>query len=137
MIGISTKTLYAVAALHELGNAPEGEVLKIKEIAKRASIPQNFLEQILLELKKQGMLLSIKGAHGGYKLAKPLKEIGLIDVVKTLESETFGEINIGENAALRLFWQDVKESVEKAFSVPLSELKEYQLKAAQALNYSI
>ena len=65
MIGISSKTIYAVAALQELGSIPDKEVLKIKEIAANASIPQNFLEQILLELKKQGLLTSIKGAHGG------------------------------------------------------------------------
>ncbi|MCB4762281.1 MAG: Rrf2 family transcriptional regulator, partial [Sulfurovum sp.] len=59
MIGISTKTIYAVAALRELENASGNDVLKIKEIAARASIPQNFLEQILLELRKQGILLSI------------------------------------------------------------------------------
>ena len=57
MTGISTKTIYAVAALHELSSIPEDEVMKIKEIAARASVPQNFLEQILLELKKQGILL--------------------------------------------------------------------------------
>ena len=55
MIGISSKTIYAIAALQELGSIQEDEVLKIKEIAANASIPQNFLEQILLELKKQGL----------------------------------------------------------------------------------
>ena len=137
MIGISTKTVYAVAALHELGLAQEGEVLKIKEIAKRASVPQNFLEQILLELKKQGMLLSIKGAHGGYKLAKPLKDIMLADVVAVLESDVFSDVCRTDNPALKLFWDDVKKSVEQAFNIPLSELKHYQLKANHALNYSI
>ena len=51
MIGISSKTIYAIAALQELDLIPDNEVLKIKEIAANASIPQNFLEQILLELK--------------------------------------------------------------------------------------
>jgi Rrf2 family protein len=137
MIGISTKTVYAVAALHELGAVPEGEVLKIKEIAKRASIPQNFLEQILLELKKQGMLISVKGAHGGYKLAKPLKEILLKDVIEILESDVFMDICKTDNPALKLFWEDARKRVEASLSIPLSELKEYQLKAAKALNYSI
>jgi Rrf2 family protein len=137
MIGISTKTVYAVAALHELGAVPEGEVLKIKEIAKRASIPQNFLEQILLELKKQGMLISVKGAHGGYKLAKPLKEIRLKDVIEILESDVFMDICKTDNPALKLFWEDARKRVEASLSIPLSELKEYQLKAAKALNYSI
>lgn len=56
MLGISSKTVYAIAALKELGRVPEDEVLKIKEIAANANIPQNFLEQILLELKNKAYL---------------------------------------------------------------------------------
>ena len=137
MIGISSKTIYAVAALQELGSIPENEVLKIKEIAANASIPQNFLEQILLELKKQGILTSIKGAHGGYKLAKDLKDITLKDVLLILESDIFSDNCKTDNAALKLFWEDLKENVSALFEIPLSELKNYQLKANQTLNYSI
>ncbi|MCW8820919.1 MAG: Rrf2 family transcriptional regulator [Sulfurovum sp.] len=137
MIGISNKTIYAIAALQELGSIPEKEVLKIKEIAANASIPQNFLEQILLELKKQGILTSIKGAYGGYKLAKDLKDITLKDVVLILESDIFSDSCKTDNAALKLFWEDLKQNVSSLFEIPLSELKNYQLKADQTLNYSI
>ena len=137
MIGISSKTIYAVAALQELGSIPDNEVLKIKEIAANASIPQNFLEQILLELKKQGILTSIKGAHGGYKLAKDLKDITLKDVLLILESDIFSDNCKTDNAALKLFWEDLKQQVSSLFEIPLSELKNYQLKANQTLNYSI
>ena len=137
MIGISSKTIYAVAALQELGSIPENEVLKIKEIAANASIPQNFLEQILLELKKQGLLMSIKGAHGGYKLARSLKDITLKDVVVILESEIFSDNYQTDNQALKLFWDDIKSKVSEVFEIPLSELSNYQLKADQTLNYSI
>lgn len=137
MIGISTKTIYAIAALQELGSIPENEVLKIKEIAANASIPQNFLEQILLELKKQGLLISIKGAHGGYKLARSLKDITLKDVVLILESDIFSDNYQTENQALKFFWDDIKQKVSTVFEIPLSELENYQLKADQTLNYSI
>lgn len=137
MIGISTKTIYAVAALQELGAIPENEVLKIKEIAANASIPQNFLEQILLELKKQGLLMSIKGAHGGYKLARSLKDITLKDVVVILESDIFSDNYQTDNQGLKFFWDDIKQKVAEVFEVPLSELENYQLKADQTLNYSI
>ena len=137
MIGISSKTIYAIAALHELGSIPENEVLKIKEIAANASIPQNFLEQILLELKKQGILTSIKGAHGGYKLAKELKDITLKDVLMILESDIFSDNCKTDNAALKLFWSELRDNVTTLFEIPLSELKNYQLKADQALNFSI
>ncbi len=137
MIGISTKTVYAVAALHELGAMHENEVLKIKEIALRASIPQSFLEQILLELKKQGVLTSIKGAHGGYKLAKDLKDITLREVISILETDAFSDICRTENMALKLFWEDIQKELMDVFEMPLSELKNYQMKANYALNYSI
>ena len=137
MIGISSKTIYAIAALQEFDSIPDNEVLKIKEIAANASIPQNFLEQILLELKKQGILTSIKGAHGGYKLAKDLKDITLKDVLLILESDIFSDNCKTDNPALKLFWEDLKENVSSLFEIPLSELKNYQLKANQTLNYSI
>ena len=137
MLGISNKTIYAIAALQELSHIQADEVLKIKEIAAQAHIPQNFLEQILLELKKQGLLLSTKGAHGGYKLAKDLKDISLKDVVIILESDIFSDECKTENAGLKLFWQAFLENAMKSFEVSLSELSDYQLKATQTLNYSI
>lgn len=137
MIGISTKTIYAVAALHELGTIQTGGVLKIKEIAARAATPQSFLEQILLELKKQGVLTSVKGAHGGYKLAKELKDITLREIVLILETDAFSDLCRTNNAVLKLFWEDIKKKVSEVFDVPLSELKNYQMKANKTLNYSI
>ncbi|MCB4751046.1 MAG: Rrf2 family transcriptional regulator [Sulfurovum sp.] len=137
MIGISTKTIYAVAALRELENASGNDVLKIKEIAARASIPQNFLEQILLELRKQGILLSIKGAHGGYKLAKNLKDITLKDIVMILEVDAFGDICRTGNMVLKLFWEDIQKGIEEVFCIPLSELNHYEMRANETFNYSI
>ena len=137
MIGISSKTVYAVAALHELSSVQNDALLKIKEIASNASIPQNFLEQILLELKKKGILTSTKGAYGGYRLAKNLKDITLKDVVLILESESFSDACKTDNPTLKLFWNDLKDNVQSAFDIPLSELKNYQQKVNTTLNYSI
>jgi Rrf2 family protein len=137
MIGISSKTIYAIAALQELGAVQDKKVLKIKEIASKASIPQNFLEQILLELKKQGLLLSIKGANGGYKLAKDLKDITLKDIVLILESDIFSDVDQKDNPALQLFWDDMRQKVSTVFEIPLCELENYQNKVNNTLNYSI
>lgn len=137
MIGLSSKTIYAVSALQILGNVPENEVIKIKAIASTASIPQNFLEQILLLLKKQGLLSSVKGAKGGYKLAKTLDKITLKEVVEILESDIFADIYPLPNPALTLFWADFKAEVTKTFEIPLSELKSYELQANDTFNYSI
>ena len=137
MIGISNKTIYAISALQELSSVSDNELLKIKDIASNASIPRNFLEQILLSLKKQGFLTSIKGANGGYKLAKNLKDITLKDVVLTLESDVFSSIYNPQNQSLNLFWADFNNRANELFDIPLSELQNYQIKANQTLNYSI
>ncbi|RLA67838.1 MAG: Rrf2 family transcriptional regulator [Epsilonproteobacteria bacterium] len=137
MIGISSKTIYAVAALQELSKFPDNEVRKIKDIASSANIPQNFLEQILLELKKQGILSSVKGANGGYKLVKNLQDISLKDILLILESDILSINHETENIGLNLFWEDLREKVSEIFEIPLSELRNYQLQATQTLNFSI
>lgn len=137
MTGISTKTIYAIAALYELGSVKGDEVLKIKEIASRADVPQNFLEQILLELRKKGILISIKGARGGYKLAKELKDITFKEIVTILESDALSEVCKTDNPALQLFWGDIRKGISDVFDVPLSELEKYQQKVDQTLNYMI
>lgn len=80
---LSKKTKYALNALvllakHHGSPAP----LRIHEIAMAEQIPQKFLETILLDLKKQGVLGSKLGANGGYYLAKPPKEIMLSSVIR-------------------------------------------------------
>ncbi len=137
MIGITSKTTYAVAALYQLGSCEQGKTLKIKDIASSANIPQKFLEQILLELKKKGLLSSIKGAHGGYKLAKPLENIKLKDIVSILENDTFSDMCKTNNGVLKLFWSDIQASFNRVFDVPLSEFEKYEEKINQTLNFSI
>jgi len=82
---ISKKTRYAILAMtrlaKEYGNGP----ILISDIAKGENIPQRFLENILLELKKQGILGSKLGKSGGYYLLKPPDEVSLLDVVRHFE----------------------------------------------------
>jgi Rrf2 family protein len=137
MIGISNKTIYAVAALYQLSLIETTERLKIKEIAQRANVPQKFLEQILLELKKSNLLHSIKGAKGGYSLAKPLSEITLAEVISILENNAFTDICRTNNPLLQLFWQEKQEALKELFNTPLSELKGYQKRITQNFNYII
>ncbi|MBU1668662.1 Rrf2 family transcriptional regulator [bacterium] len=137
MLGISNKSIYGMAAIHQLGLLKEEERLKIKEIAQLANAPQKFLEQILLELKKGGVLGSTKGANGGYTLAKPLQDIRLIEVISILENNTFDEVCKTDNEALKLFWKDKQQALLNVLDTPLSELKAYQERANQNFNYII
>lgn len=137
MLGLSSKTAYAVAALFELDQKSPEQATKIKEIAAAANIPQNFLEQILLALKKAGVLTSTKGAYGGYKLSKPLTDITLAEIIGILEDGYFDESCKTDNDALKLFWNDIRKHALEAFDIPLSELRRYRNQVNQTLDYTI
>ena len=137
MLGLSTETLYAVAALNALALQNSDKVIKIKEIASLANIPQNFLEQILLSLKKSGILISIKGAHGGYKLARSLDDVMLAEIVEILEDGYFHTACKSEDPALELFWEDLGEKIYQNFDISLSTLTDYHRKIDKILDFSI
>jgi len=82
---ISKKTKYAINALVYLAKRTDEGPILISEIAEAEHIPQKFLEAILLDLKKAGILASKKGKGGGYYLLKPTFEINIADVMRLLE----------------------------------------------------
>ena len=137
MIGISNKTIYAIMALEELSTLQSDEVMAIKDIAKNASIPKSFLEQILLSLRQNSILTSIKGAKGGYRLNRELKDISLKEIVMILERDIFSPIQNPSNQALNLFWSDLNNQISKSFDIPLSKIDNYKQQLIETLNYSI
>lgn len=82
---ITKKTKYALKALGYLAEHVTGEPILISELAKAEDIPRKFLEAILVELRKGGVLQSRIGKGGGYMLAAPPAEISLARVVTILE----------------------------------------------------
>lgn len=79
---LSKKTKYALHALTYLAKKEDREPTLIVEIAERANIPRKFLEAILLDLKKQGILTSRMGKGGGYLLRMEPKDIRLSTVIR-------------------------------------------------------
>jgi Rrf2 family protein len=82
---ISNKAKYAFRALLAVAAAPEGEALTSAEIARRYSIPHKFLEQILLDLKKAGILDSRRGKSGGYVMLRPADTVSFGEVLRIFE----------------------------------------------------
>ena len=82
---LNKKTQYAFQALMYLAeHKNEGPVL-IADIAKEKKIPLKFLENILLEMRKDGILESKKGKGGGYYLNKPPEKIRLADIIRKID----------------------------------------------------
>ena len=81
---VSAKVDYALRAALELAAAGDGP-LKGERIAQAQDIPLKFLENILLELRHHGLVLSQRGAEGGYWLPRPAEEITLAEVIRAVE----------------------------------------------------
>jgi len=82
---ISAKADYAVRAVVELAAADGEKPVKAERIATAQGIPLNFLENILGELRHAGIVRSHRGAEGGFRLAKPAREIAVADVIRAVE----------------------------------------------------
>jgi Rrf2 family protein len=132
---ITAKGEYATqAVLHLAMQYPE--VVAIHDIAERHHIPLKYLEQILLELKRGGVLDSRRGVHGGYTLARTPAEISVGEVLRLMDgafaesSCTHAETRLGSKCAegptcgLKQVWEDVQQSVEKIlFATSFEEVK--------------
>ena len=82
---LSQKARYALKALFALAARPSGETVMIAEIAAEARVPRKFLEQILLELKKRGIVHSHRGKHGGYALGRSADKISFAEVIRVID----------------------------------------------------
>lgn len=82
---LSKKTKYGLKAMAYLARQPEGNPILISEISQEETIPQKFLEGILLDLKKNGLLASKKGKGGGYYLMKPASQISVASIIRVLD----------------------------------------------------
>ena len=84
---LTQKSKYAVRALVEIAVSGHEGPLGVAEIARLQRIPERFLEQILCQLRREGLLESRRGAHGGYRFATPIEEVTVLDVVEILDGE--------------------------------------------------
>jgi len=118
---LSTKGEYASRAMLELSlHFPKG-LLHIRDISSAQDIPERFLEQILLLLKRAGCLRSKKGPNGGYYLAKPPSEITVAEVIRIMDgplapidcvSVTAHEVCPREDyCGLRWLWKEVRDCI--------------------------
>src|SRR5215467_6788637 len=82
---ISQKGLYALQALMMLARNYQQGAIKIRDIAYEESLPEKFLELILLELKNARIVESVRGANGGYQLRRSPSDIHLSDIIRLID----------------------------------------------------
>jgi Rrf2 family cysteine metabolism transcriptional repressor len=82
---ISTRGSYAMEAVLAMAILPPDQPVSIREISERTQISDNYLEQIFTLLRTNGIIVSVRGAYGGYLLAKPAEKITVGDVLRATE----------------------------------------------------
>jgi len=134
-VRVSAKGEYAIKALLDLALHDRAGLQPIQEIAARQAIPQRYLEQVLLQLKRAGLLESRRGSAGGYRLSRPTDEVTVGAVLRAVEgspsresaarhhphrdrsgdlSELWGEIDLAVSAVVdRVTLEDLRRRAEE------------------------
>ena len=86
---LTTKGRYAVRALYCLSTYQTDRPTPLSEVAKRQNISLNFLEQLFVHLRKNGIVTSVRGPRGGYKLSKPPEKITIGEILRAVGESTF------------------------------------------------
>lgn len=144
----STKAEYGVRLMVELGRRAgesppdEAEPVSLGSVAEAETLPLSYLEHLVAKLREEKLVSSVRGAHGGYRLARPAAEITMLEVVEALEGpiapmECFhpdreGRVlcsheSDGDRAcATKLLWTRVQGGVNRALAgTTLAELVEF------------
>ncbi len=85
MFKLNKQVDYALQFLIKLNSLKEGELLSLRSFSQESTISFLFLQKIVKQLKDAGIVFSVRGAHGGYKLEKELSAITLMDVIEAIE----------------------------------------------------
>jgi len=82
---ITRQTEYAIKTLIELAGVPYGELISSKKISGRHEIPEEFLHKTVQLLSRAGLVVTQRGVQGGVRLARPLEDITIADVIEAME----------------------------------------------------
>ncbi len=131
---ITTQAEYGlICALHLARRIDDGPVTG-REIAGRERLPADYVEQIMLKLRRAGIVQSTRGAHGGYRLARPAEDITVKDVMSASEHSTFDvhcrthpveeeRCSSSHDCSIRPVWMLLQRRIDEVLgSVHLSDL---------------
>lgn len=136
---LSTKGRYGLRAMLDLALSSTEDAVALSGVAERQSISISYLEQLIAKLKKAGLVNSIRGAQGGYVLAKPANEISVGDILRALEGDLSpvdcAEVMGGESTCsgadlcvTKYVWKRISDSINSAVDeIMLSELVDESL----------
>jgi Rrf2 family protein len=131
---ITTWAEYGVICALHLAKRSELGPVNGREIARQERLPADYVEQILLRLRRAGVITSTRGARGGYVLARPATEISIRDVIHASELETFNlhcvshpveeeRCSASHNCSIRPVWVMLQQKIDDVLQgVTLADL---------------
>lgn len=134
-MNISTRGRYGLRALLEIATQPKGRPLPIRDISEKQQMSVTYLEQILHKLKNAGIVKSVRGARGGYVLARGGDKITVSQIISALDGpisisycdapELREKSCIGPEACVsRILWKRLEDLIDRALSsVTLADLQ--------------
>jgi Rrf2 family cysteine metabolism transcriptional repressor len=124
-------------AVVELARNFNGKSIQIRDIAQRRSVPQHYLEQILVVLKKAGIVESFRGAQGGYALSQDPRQLTARQVLTALEGplELISEDRRG--SSLDFFWEQLQGQMATMLDVSVEDLLTEEQRRRQSFVYTI
>ena len=148
---LTTRGHYGVKAMLDLSLQPNYGPASVNAIATRQYLPIPYLEKLLIELRRAGLVESIRGVNGGYKLAKNPTQISLSDilvavgesmVVDRSESNQSAGDNLATDWVTQMLWRRLNEKLQAALaSISLADLyydaRSWQAAQGEVTNYII
>lgn len=125
---LTTKSEYSLLALIFIARHQDDGFVKIEDICSRYDIPTKYLEQLLTTLKRSRLVLTKRGAHGGYRLARPAEQIDIANVIRQLD----GALAPTDSVSKYFFSHTPLEKEKKILKVML-EIRDYIAKRLEAL----
>lgn len=143
---ISTKGHYGVQAMFDLAQHFGEGPISLKSVAERQGLSEHYLEQLIAVLRKAGLVRSVRGAQGGYILARDPADIKVGDIIRVLEGpiapvecvndEDPEQCLKAESCITRNVWEKVRQSIEDVLdSITLSDMCKDAEKAKLNKNY--
>ncbi|PKQ29427.1 MAG: Rrf2 family transcriptional regulator [Actinobacteria bacterium HGW-Actinobacteria-10] len=136
---LSARSEYGLLALIDMASAQDGRPLVTRDLAESRGIPSAFLEQLLADLRRAGLVRATRGPHGGFALARTAEEITALEIIEALEGPIAPSVcapdacGREEGCAAASVWGDVSGAVRGALSgFTLARLAEEQTRLDRA-----
>ena len=129
MMKISTRGQYALLIMTELAQQPEDKFIPLKLLSHRHNLSVKYLEQILIQLSKAGLVEGVRGSNGGYRLVKKTDEYTTGEILRALEGDlapvSHAKNNVITDSGNDEYWQDFADVINNYVdSVTLDKLVE-------------